>query len=60
MARYRLIDIVQMPVTWIFMLLLIIIAQQFNSRRCINVHLRTRMGGQSFGDILNNPAYPRG
>lgn len=55
---YTFLDYFQMPVTWIVILLSIIILQLMTRRRCVNVHLKSRTGGQSFRDILSNPAYP--
>lgn len=60
MARssYSLLDYFQMPITWIIVLLVTICVQLMTRRRCINVHLKSRLGGQSFHDVLNTPAYP--
>ena len=59
MASYTRLDYFQMHATWIIVLLTIISVQLKTRRRCINVHRRTRTGGQSFHTILNSPAYPR-
>ena len=51
---YTLLEYLQMPVTWIVVLLVIIIVQLVYKRRCINVHVGgPGMASHSYRDILS-------
>lgn len=50
MAQYSFLDYLQMPITWIVILLVIVIIQLMVRRECINVHVG---GGRSYKDVLN-------
>ena len=50
MAKYSILDYLQMPITWIVVLLIVVIIQLVVRRQCINVHVG---GGRSYKDILN-------
>ena len=51
MTKYSILDYLQMPITWIVVLLVVVIIQLMVRRECINVHVG---GGRSYKDILNS------